>query len=221
MSSIQWRDDEARVLFAEEGLRELDDFLDCRSGVQVTQARTRSLRRIELGQQAWYLKTQDLRRAKLPLSRIPSYFFKGSPVAREARSLETLAQLGILVPDLIASGQEGRPLPRGAMLLTRALPGYLDLVAWLETRPRHTEARSVLSRAEALVQDLHERGYVLLGSKYRNILVQPKQTESPLALIDQPDLTRSRSSRRRQKDLRLLAFDRNRYASWLPEENRG
>jgi Lipopolysaccharide kinase (Kdo/WaaP) family len=219
IDGIEWRDPSAQEIFAKAGLRELCDFLDCRRGVEVTEARTRSLRRLELGEQCWYLKIQDLRGKRLPLSRLPSYLFKGSPVAREARSLESLRALGILVPDLVASGQAGFPLPFGAMLLTRSLPGYVDLVAWLETRPDPELAREVLLRAEALVHDLHARGHVLMGAKYRNILVQPDQTNAALALIDQPDLSRSRSARRRRKDLQLLAQDRLRYADWIGQES--
>lgn len=218
MSAITWRDEAARWLFAEAGLRGLRDFLDCRLGTQVTQARTRMLRRFDLGEETWYLKLQDLRGQQLPWRRIPSYVFKGSPVAREAASLDRLKSLGILVPEMVAWGQGRSLLPWGAMLLTRALPGYLDLVAWLETRPPTQQARIVLGRVGTLVRDLHEKGLVLAGCKYRNILVDAGSPESPLALIDQPDLRSGRSTRLRNKDLQLLEFDRSRYADWIRAE---
>lgn len=209
--SVVWCDDAAREAFATAGLRTLDEFAACRAGEVLTTARTRWLRRLHLAGSEWYVKVQDLRGFRLPLRRWPSFLFRGSSVAREARTLGLLREHGFKTPDLVAHGERrGRLFPELALLVTRGVPGHRDLRAWLASGPPVATARAALDAAEALVARAHERGLVLLGAKYRNLLVPEAGPSGPddFVILDQPDARRSRSPRLRRKCRALLARDR-------------
>lgn len=207
MTGVVWHDPAARAVFAAAGMVTLRDFAACRLGQELTRARTRWLRRIELGGQTWFVKVQDLRRASVPLHRWPSLCLRGSPVAREVRTLALLAAHGFRTPAVVASGQErGVLLPRIALLVTREVPGHVDLVRWLAGQPPAEQVARTLAAARALVQRAHDQGLVLLGAKRRNLLVPQAGAQGPedVVVLDQPDLRRSRSARLRRKDWRLL-----------------
>ena len=104
-------------------------------------------------------------------------------------------------------------MPLYATLLTRSMRGSVDLVQFLAGRPPPDVAERTVACAEEMVRAAHAAGIVLLGAKYRNILVPNggASDASELALIDQPDLAWSWSSRLRAKDLRLMERDRQRY----------
>jgi hypothetical protein len=215
MGDVIWRDPQAREVFARAGFVTLRDFAGCTLGQVVTGARTRWLRRVPLDGTAWFVKVQDLRGVSLPWQRWPSLCLRGSPVAREARALDALRGHGFRTPDIVASGHErGWFLPRIALLVTRAVEGHVDLVRWLEGRPAAGAVTRTLDAADALVRNAHEHGLVLLGAKYRNLLVPAAGVTSPdqIVVLDQPDLRVSRSARLRRKDWRLLRRDRDRYA---------
>jgi hypothetical protein len=212
--SLHWHDASARAQFEEHGLRDLKTLCDYQGGEIITTARTRTLRRIELGDTRYYLKTQRITPRRLPLRKWPSYLGKGSPLVREARALDTLGALDVRVPELVAAGEERRGLlPHRAVLITRELPGYIDLERFLASCQELDARRRACQLAEQLVSSLHERGYVLLGAKYRNILVPEEgaQELGELALLDQPAFRHSRSRRLRRKDLALMRKDRRRY----------
>lgn len=214
MSDLGWSDEAAREAFAKVGLGTMEELAACRFGELVTTARTRWLRNLEIAGRHWFVKVQDLRGHVLPPARWPSYLVKGSPVAREGRSLAVLRALGIKVPDVVAEGQErGFLFPRLAALVTRELEGYVDLALWLAGRPSTAAANRAMNAAEALLARLHAEGFVALGFKYRNLLVPVEGLDAgrPLAVIDQPDLRRSRSERLRAKDRDILARDRQRF----------
>ena len=214
MNDTPWRCERARAVFAGAGLARLEDLADCRRGELVTTARTRWLRRFELGGTVWYLKVQDLRRTRPRLHKWPGYLARGLPVWREARSLDRLRRLGVRTPEVAAAGQL-RLLwrPRLAVLLTAEVPGHVDLVTFLRAEPSAAAARAAMDAAEALVASLHDLGLVLLGAKYRNLLVPRAGTGDPAAIVvlDQPDLRASCSRRLRTKDRALLALDRARH----------
>ncbi len=209
-----WQEEAARKLFADHGLSTLDQLCAYEGGELITTARTRALRRIQLGDDCFYVKTQELSPKRLPLRKYPSYLFKGSPLTREAHALDALGALGLRVPQLIASGEERRAgLPRRAVLITRELPKHLNLVRYLAACEEKALRLRACDFAEQLLRSLHKRGYVLLGAKYRNLLVPTAgpQTPEEIALVDQPSFRETRSERLRNKDLRLLLQDRQRY----------
>ena len=207
------------MIFASNELRSLEDFAGLELGTVRSMARTRQLRSFELGGFGWYLKVQDLRGRSLPSRKLMSYFFRGSPVKREAKSIETLKELGVRTPRLVATGMRcKRGLPELAILLTRELEGYSNLVDYLAHCPSRELAADVIALAEALVESVHAKGYALLGAKYRNILVSAGETQQEpayrhtrLALVDQPDLARSSSKRLFAKDWRHMRQDKERY----------
>ncbi len=213
MTTLRWFDESARVAFVGAGLS-TPEALCKLVGEPVTSARTRRLIRLERFDAVWFVKTQDLRTTPLPLRKLPSYALRGSPVTREATSLQTLASLGIRTPRLIAVGEaRGRLLPRTAALITRRLDDTVDLVRFLANTTDASIALATIAAAEALVERVHNAGYVLLGAKYRNILTPPTGavSDEQLAILDQPNLKRSRSARLRAKDWSHMQLDRQRY----------
>jgi hypothetical protein len=132
---------------------------------------------LELGDSAsFYLKTQRLTPPlRLPLRKWPSYLVQGlASRARGTRALDTLGALGVRVPELVSGW---RRAPRGLLpriapcLITRELPGYIDLVRFLAS-PAPELGAAPAAPADLAEQhrshSLHARGYVLLGAKYRN-----------------------------------------------------
>lgn len=215
MTGIEWKDDQARRSFAEEGVSNLEQLVNLDRGELVTTARTRKLWKLELGGEVWYLKVQDLSGHRFRVAKWPSYVFRGTSVGREARTLALLSELGFNTPRVAAHGERrGVLFPRYAALLTRAYERHIDLVRYLERQPDADAARRTVECAHQLVDRAHGLGIVLLGAKYRNILVPPEGADAwtELALVDQPDLRRSTSARLRDKDLRLMRLDRDRYA---------
>lgn len=214
MSHLLWSDPDAEKIFASHELASLEEFAGLELGTVKSAARTRYVRQFELGGSSWYLKVQDLRGKRLPGRKLISYFFRGSPVEREARNIPILQELGVRTPRLVASGDSRRRgFPELAVLLTRDLTGYVNLVDYLARCAGKKQAVQVMELADALVHDVHAKGYVLLGAKYRNILVHADEAREniQLALVDQPDLLRSRRKRLRAKDWRHMQFDRERY----------
>lgn len=207
--------------FRVAGLTSIEELCATQAGQVITTARTRSTRRVTLDGRHYYIKTQDLERSSLPLRKVPSYLLRGSPITREHSALRLLADEGFRTAPLVAHGADTRAtgMPRRAALVTREVAEHLDLARWTSTDAASDEKRlrSTLDAADALLAHAHDRGLVLLGAKYRNLLVPLggiDATASPLAsivLIDQPSARRSRSGRLRAKDMRLLAFDRARY----------
>lgn len=206
MSRLHWLDEAARDDFAAAGLASLEALAACRTGEEVTRAATRVCRRLRLGAGVYYLKAQTIAPGALPLRRWPSYLGRGSPLAREARSLRRLAGLGVAVPELVCHGSDTYwwGMPRRAVLATRELEGFVDLAALARAEPGR--ARDAAAHLEALVARLHAAGLCLGGVKYRNVLVGP---QSELALIDLPDLRPARFGRGR--DRALLAAERGRH----------
>ncbi len=210
---LEWLEQEDRKLFEEAGVGDNLHLLNYRGGEVVSTARTRSCRRIEIGGNGYFLKTQDLREASLPLRKWPSYFFHGSPILREARTFPILRALGWGTPLLVAVGWLGGwPWPRASLLLTREAPGHVDLARFPGPAAR---ARAWAGALRKLIGDTHAQGFVLGGVRFRNFLVPlGAAPENPgpkdLLVLDQPRLRRGRSKRLQQKDLRYLDSDLNR-----------
>lgn len=217
MSAIRWLDDGARARFEARGLRDIDDFCAFEGGEPVSRARTRRLVRVRLDDEVYYVKVQQLS-AGLPLRKWPSYAFRGSPLEREFRNLERLRAAGFRTPEPVLVGRRSGVLwPRAAVFATKELEGYVDLARFLRSRPPRAAAEAAVHAAEQLVESVHRAGFVLLGAKYRNILLPEVGADQPsaFALVDQPGMRRTRSERLRAKDRRLMAFDRARYAGAL------
>jgi hypothetical protein len=215
---LKWLDPAAQKLFEKAGLGDCLKLLSYEGGRIVSTARTRTCRRIVLGESAFFLKTQDLRKHPLPPRKWPSYLRHGSPILREAQSFPLLQNLGWGTPILAAQGRIGRlPWPRACLLLTREVEGHVDLA--------HFSGPPQLARAWARalhdhIGDTHAQGFILGGVRFRNFLVPEKgKAASPesLIILDQPRLHRSRSKRGRQKDLRYLDSDLERLLLKLGE----
>jgi len=114
-----------------------------------------SVCRLELGEQAYYLKRQRnhlTRSLRRPL---------GEPTfARELRNIERYRALGI--PALQAAFYSERKVDgeRHAILLTRALDGWRDLDAWLGdwARLEPSERQAILCTCGQLIRRLHGAG---------------------------------------------------------------
>lgn len=220
---LTFADAGARALLAEFGLADLDVLaaLDperpAPAGARVrrvTTARTRRCLRLEGPFGVLYVKVQDLSGARLPLRKLPSYLLRGSPILREVEAARVLRAAGFRTPDYLAwGGRCARLLPALAAAVTRAVPGAVDLERFVREAAERERARRAADLAEELVRRAHARGLVLAGAKYRNLLVPAAGPESveDFWLLDQPDLARSHSRRRRRRDLALLARDRHRF----------
>ena len=212
--ALIWHDEALRTAFASAGLVTLDDLVACELGQAVSSARTRACRKIELAGHTVFLKTQKTRRSDLSPRRWPSYALRRPPLVREADALRRLDELGVRTPRIVAEGaRRDAALSHSAALVTQEVEGYCDLVRWLETAPERSAIDGTLAALDELVARLHERGYVLLGAKYRNVLVPARGAAAAdeLVLIDQPNFGKTRSRRLRAKDWRHLAFDKQRY----------
>lgn len=114
-----------------------------------------SVYRLDLGEAAYYLKRQSnhLTRSLLQPFGEPTF-------AREFRNIQRYRKLGI--PALQAAFFAERRVPgeRRAVLLTRALDGWLDLDHWLAgwgALPQ-TERQAILEACGELAQRLHQAG---------------------------------------------------------------
>ncbi|HHI79259.1 MAG TPA: hypothetical protein ENK02_04715 [Planctomycetes bacterium] len=204
---LDWFDSDSRKRFEDKGYRCLQDLLALKEGVPVSRARTRSCRRLQLGGVTYYLKTQDLREASLPLRKWASYILHSSPILREARSYPLLQALRIRTPILAATGHiPGLLWPRAALLLTREVPGHVDLAHFSGPPER---ARAWAKALRRLIRDTHDKGFVFGGVRFRNFLVPREGSPSPekIVVLDQPRFGRSRSPRLRRRDLRYLDSD--------------
>ncbi|MCA8968696.1 MAG: hypothetical protein KDC95_02895 [Planctomycetes bacterium] len=215
-NDVVFCDSETRALFERQGIATLTTLCAMRAGEPVTTAKTRACYRIEIDARTFYVKTQDLARARLPLRKLPSYLFRGSPLEREVRAHEILRAAGFRTPDVIAHGSMRKHwIPVQSVVVTEAVEGHVDLAHWARTPEANDDdrARMTFDCARRLVLDVHAHGLVLAGSKYRNLLVPTNGciNASEIVLIDQPNLARSTSRRRRRKDLELLDLDRSRY----------
>lgn len=213
---LEFADARAQRAFAAAGIASLSALCASQLGELVTQAATRRCVRLELDGDVYYAKTQQLRLSQLPPGRWPSYLLRGSPLRRERRALATLAAAGFRTPTVVAAGSTPPwHLQVCAALVTRAVPGHLDLATWATTPPAGDDAiaRKTFNAAEALVRRAHDLGIALLGAKYRNLLVPTDGCEDPaqIVVLDQPSLRRSRARRLHERDDALLAFDRERY----------
>ncbi len=209
-------DDVVRALFEAHGLHDLEALCTNMVGEVITTARTRTCRRVEVAGRCFYVKSQDLRSKRLPLRKWPSYALRGSPLQREVQSLARLASAGFSVPRLVAHGvRRRRGLPLLAAIVTEAVETHVDLQRWCATAAAEDDdiARACFDAAEQVVFSAHERGLVLFGAKYRNLLVPHTGARSlrEFVIIDQPDLRKSRSVRGRNKDMLLLRRDRQSY----------
>jgi len=114
-----------------------------------------SVFRLELNGAAFYLKRQSNH-----LTRSLTHPFGEPTFAREFRSIRRYAQLG--VPALQASffGQRKVGGERRAVLLTRALDGWMDLDGWLAQWPQLAESQrqSILRATGKLARALHRAG---------------------------------------------------------------
>ena len=218
--ALTWHDADARAALAALGVETLDELVDFRGGEAVSSARTRSCRRVDFGERSLFIKTQRVSARRLAPRRWPSYALRPAPLRREATNLRILEELGVRTPRILVEGvRRDGPLAHRAVLGTESVSDSFDLVAWLATGPPRRQVEATLAALEELVARIHARGYVLLGAKYRNVLVPADGGARGLAdivLIDQPDMRRSRSQRLRAKDARHLAFDRARYAAEDP-----
>lgn len=214
--SLAFYDDAAERDFRAAGLDTLEALCASSGGQIVTTASTRICRRLELSGSIYYVKTQDLARARLPLRKLPSYLLRGSPIVREQCALRVLEKHGFAIPAIVAGGgRRSRGVPRQSALVTRAVPEHTDLATWCATAAADDDgvARGCFDAVEACVARAHDAGLVLLGAKYRNFLIPDEGCSDArhVVLIDQPNLRESSSRRLREKDRRLLALDRHRY----------
>jgi len=192
---------------------------------EVSRARTRRCLRLEDDLGVLFVKTQVLGNFRLPPRKWPSYLFRGSPVRREVEAAALLEAHGFRVPRYLACGERrGLLLPRFAWCVSEGVPAHADLRAYCAaTRDPALRLRAA-DLADLLLETVHEKGLVLGGAKYRNLLVPAEGPRTPgdFVLLDQPDARPCRRSRARARDRRHLALDRRRYALGGPEtENSG
>lgn len=116
-----------------------------------------SVYRLDLGSAAFYLKRQSnhlTRRLTCPL---------GEPTfAREFRNIQRYRQLGIPALQAVFFAQRRVAGERRAILLTRALDGWLDLEHWLQGWAERGEAQraAILRACGELARRLHQAGQV-------------------------------------------------------------
>ncbi len=228
MARLFWQNEIFEAAFREAGLDDLDELCDEAlrlSGDVLTATRTRRLVRLHLpykvpgtdgkGQpMSFYVKTQVVPSFGVPPKKWLSYFFKGTPVGREGRSLRRLADLNVKTPLLVAAGARGHfPGKLKAVIITRGLDTHMDLEAYLQQETDEDKRRVTAECAHLLVKALHKRGFALGGARYSNFLVPKAGTKSifEVALIDQPDF--GRAPHRRARDLRLMSLDHGRFFS--------
>ncbi|OCX90871.1 MAG: lipopolysaccharide kinase [Pseudomonas sp. CO183] len=111
--------------------------------------------RLELDERAYYLKRQSNH-----LTRSLTHPFGEPTFAREFRNIRRYEQLG--VPALQASffGQREIGREQRAVLLTRALDGWMDLDSWLKRWPElgESQRQSILHATGELARTLHQAG---------------------------------------------------------------
>lgn len=137
--------------------------------------------RLQLGEHAYYLKRQSNH-----LTRTLLHPFGEPTFAREFRNIRRYAELQI--PALQAAFFAERSLPgeRRAVLLTRALDGWLDLDHWLRDWRELEGARrnAIVSACGALARRLHEAGQ-MHGCFYpKHIFLREREGGFEAQLID-------------------------------------
>lgn len=140
-----------------------------------------SVFRLELDDSAFYLKRQSNH-----LTRTLAHPFGEPTFAREFRNIRRYAQLG--VPALQASffGQRKVDGERRAILLTRALDGWMDLDGWLKRWPELNEPRrqAIIGAVGALAHTLHQAGQ-MHGCFYpKHIFLREQDGHWQACLID-------------------------------------
>jgi hypothetical protein len=228
MAGLYWQNKLFEASFNKAQLDTIDALCDeaftvC--GDVITTAKTRRLVRIQLPYKVpktegdgelvnYYVKTQVVPAFGLTPRKWLSYFLRGTPVAREGRSLRRLADLNVKTPLLVAAGARGRfPGEMSAVLITRALETHIDLASYLTHESDPQKCKVTAECAHLLMDALHKRGFALGDARYRNFLVPKVGTESifEVALIDQPDF--ARAPHRRARDRRLISLDHERFFS--------
>lgn len=138
-----------------------------------------------------------------------------SKARREYQNQLFFQRLGIPVPEILAFHEE-KGLNRRAAIVTRALPGAIDLATLLggENAPRGKRLDNLLRQLAGIVRKLHEQGFFHNDLHLRNILVH----QNRLYLIDSPNGRRLGfiplvSARFRRRDLALVDKAARRYLS--------
>lgn len=140
-----------------------------------------SVFRLELDGSTFYLKRQSNH-----LTRTLAHPFGEPTFAREFRNIRRYAQLG--VPALQASffGQRKVGSERRAILLTRALDGWMDLEGWLKRWPELDESQSqaIIGAVGRLARTLHQAGQ-MHGCFYpKHIFLREQGGDWQACLID-------------------------------------
>lgn len=140
-----------------------------------------SVFRLELDDSAFYLKRQSNH-----LTRTLARPFGEPTFAREFRNIRRYAQLG--VPALQASffGQRKVDGERRAILLTRALDGWMDLDSWLKRWPELNESgrQAIIGAVGVLARTLHQAGQ-MHGCFYpKHIFLREQDGHWQACLID-------------------------------------
>lgn len=212
--ALWWFNPEAQAFFNSLALDQLLDLsgdLDKQRLGQIsdppgplTRAKTRLLFRVPASEgPAYFVKIQVAHPGLIRLKKWPSYALKPSPLIREARAAELLSNLGLRTPQILASGATGRfPRTMRAALITREVPAYTDLAQV----PTSTNIAAV----EAVIAQVHAKGYALGGARFRDFLVPRAGAQGPheVVIIDAVNFGRGR--RKRARDRSQFDFDRAR-----------
>lgn len=181
----------------------------------LTRARTRRLYRLppELGGGArLFVKLQHASAASLPPRKWLSYSTRPSPLMRELHAASTLHRLGFLTPPYVAYGARGRfPATLRAVLISREVPGMVDLEALLGSDAPMAAKESSIDAVEAAVKAVHKKLFALGGARYRDFLVPLAGATSPDEVVFLDAVALGRSPLKRRRDQRQLQQDRARF----------
>ncbi|MBU0753637.1 MAG: lipopolysaccharide kinase InaA family protein [Planctomycetes bacterium] len=182
LSGIFWK---IRPRSGDPGAGDFNALMHWEGGTLLATALTRRTWRIKAGEERLYLKIQRIPRPAL------RYFFRPSAYLREAGAFEKMQRLGLRTPEVVAAGERRRlGFMIESLLLTREVPGSIDLKTWSEEGfgartglPGHEE---ILKELRETVARVHRLGYCFNDLKWRNILAAPPdQTGSRIVIIDQ------------------------------------
>lgn len=118
-------------------------------------------------------------------------FRKRPTLLREYRGLKRLEQLGITAPDVVLYRQRGKD----AILVTRALSGYVDLDTAL-SGANPTKRVRIVAAVSQVLRRLHTRAW-RHGCLYpKHVLIRNSGVEMSVALIDLEKMRRVLSAKR-------------------------
>ncbi|MEZ5530395.1 MAG: lipopolysaccharide kinase InaA family protein [Porticoccaceae bacterium] len=153
---------------------------------------------VEGREERFYLKRQENFNC-----RTPRHPFRGIPVAlREWQTIQWLGSRGIATLDVVCSARQCGASDR-AILVTRALEGFLPLDTWLSQHPSGESHQKGLLALGRLIGRLHSAG-MKHGCLYPKHVYFPEDETLGLRLIDLEKCKRIRSRDAGLRDLDTL-----------------